>query len=114
MALAIVGTDAELDDYQAAIAKAEGLPRRGVVVGGPDYLPQTYSPGAAGWTDRVANTIDTDTNQRALIVAPEYRKHLGKTVRVNAKDVVIPGNGALVDVTRKPEAVVAEAAEAKV
>jgi len=102
MPLAIIGTDAVLEEYQAAIAKAEGLPRRGVVVGGPDYLPKVYAAKAPGWTDRVANVIDTNDNKRALEIPAFVRRHLGKTVRVGARDIVLPAVGALVDVTKKP------------
>ena len=103
MPIAIVGTDAVLEEYQAAISKAEGLPRRGVVVGGPDYLPQTYSPGAPGWTDRIARVIDTNDGKRALEVPSFARRHLGKKVRVGAKDVDLPAASSLVDVTAKPD-----------
>ena len=103
--LAIVGADAALEEYQAALAKADGMPRRGTVVGGPDYLPRVYSPGAPGWTDRVADVIDTNDSRRALEVPADVRKHLGKTVRVGAKDVKVPGAASLVNVTKRPDPV---------
>lgn len=99
---ALVASNAVLAGLQAALAKADGMPRRGVVVGGPDYLQKTYSPGAAGWTDNVANIFSTTTGKRALEVPPAFEKHLGKTVLVGTTNIVLPALATLVSVTPAP------------
>lgn len=77
-------------EVRAALAAAEGLPRRSIVVGCPDQLPPNYAPGAAGWTDQVCPEPVDDGTQAALEVPAEAVKHLGKTVRVGARNVTIP------------------------
>jgi len=98
----IVDTAPKLAAYRAALAALAGLPRRGQVVGGPDYLPKTHAPGAPGWTEALADPIITDTGALALEIAAEDEKHLGKTVRVGGSDVVLPNKGALRSVKKRP------------
>lgn len=82
----LTGQQSELLDVQAALAKLEGMPRRAVVVGGMDMLPETYTPGAPGWTDQVSK-VEPDGASYAIDV-PDV--HLGKSVDVSGKTVRIP------------------------
>ena len=86
-----------LRDVRAAIAASEGLPRRGTVVGGPDYLPRVYTPGAPGWTAHVCpDVVDAGDGTGALEIPPEAVKHLGKRVTVSGKSVDIPAANTVV------------------
>lgn len=88
-----------LTDYLAALNAAEGLPRRSRMVGGPDVVPKVYAPGAVGWTDAVSQIFDTDDNRLAIEIPNEVRKHLGKTIRVGARNITLPN--ATTQVARK-------------
>ncbi len=97
----IVDTEARLLEIREALAIAEGLPRRGVVVGGPDTLPREWSPGAPGWTENVADIMETSDGKRALEIPPQALKHLDKPVVVRGKPVRIPPAASLKNATRK-------------
>lgn len=103
----LTGTRAELDDIRAALAQAEGLPRRGTVVGGPDMLPSAYAPGAPGFTDHVVGPpIESDDRTVAMLELPDgglQEAHLGKRVRVGGRDVDIPGASARRDEAQLPQ-----------
>jgi hypothetical protein len=87
----LVGPVGQIADIRSALNIAEGLPRRAVVVGGPDMLPTTYTPGAPGWTDQVCPPpIDGGDGTQAVLIPDEADRHLGKTVRVGQKNVVLP------------------------
>lgn len=101
----LVGTKLACDDWRVALDQAEGLPRRAVVVGGPDRLPLVYSAGAAGWTEHIspAPTESQDKTVAALAAPPEADRHLGKTVRVAGKDVALPSAASKVDGSALPQ-----------
>lgn len=94
----LVGDRARCAEIRAAISMAEGLPRRVTVVGGPDMLPTKYTPGAAGWTEHLcAPAFEAGDGTAALELIVEADKHLGKTVRVGEKDVVVPAERDKID-----------------
>lgn len=84
------GDLAAMLEARAALAKLAGLPRRGTVVGGPDYLPQVYSPGAAGWTDQlVPEPIDVGDGTGVLEIHDDAERYAGRTARVGVRIVTI-------------------------
>ena len=84
------GTPAQMNAARAAIASADGLPRRGVVVGGPDYLPKVYALGAAGWTDNTCPPPLTAGPLTLLELPDEAAKYAGTTT----KGTPIPASAA--------------------
>jgi hypothetical protein len=98
MSTFLIGATSRCVEIRDAIAIADGLPRRVTVVGGPDMLPTKYTPGAAGWTEHLcAPAIEAGDGTAALELTVDAEKHLGKTVRVGEKDVVVPAARDKVD-----------------
>lgn len=99
----LLNTLASLREQRLAIARAEGLPRRATVVGGPDYLPRSFARGAPGWTAHLCPAPrDAGDGTGALRVPPEARKHLGKRVRVDGADVDVQLESELVEENALP------------
>jgi hypothetical protein len=97
----LTDTLTNLADTRAALAKANGLPRRGTVVGGPDYLPTVYTPGAAGWTDQlVSEPVDLGDGTGVLEVPPDAEVYAGAKVTVSGKAVTIAAAGTLTKTTQ--------------
>jgi hypothetical protein len=111
----LTGTRAEMLAVRAALAQAEGLPRRGVVyldgVERPDLtakiVPASYAPGAPGWTDQVCDVPIEAGAQAALEVPPEAERHLGK--RVGSVD--IPARSTMRVTEALPAALIAKVRE---
>jgi hypothetical protein len=94
----VTGTSARCAEIREAVALADGLPRRVTVVGGPDMLPTRYTPGAPGWTEHLCPApVEAGDGTAAIEVPPEADRHLGKTVRVRERDVVLPAERDKVD-----------------
>jgi hypothetical protein len=84
----LTGTREEMIAARAALAKADGLPRRGAVylngVERPDLtdeiVPREFTPGATGWTEHlVSEPLEVD-GQAALYLDERALAHLGKRV----------------------------------
>lgn len=73
----LFGTNPQAVAWSNAIDAADGLPRRGVVVGGPDGLPLTYSAGAAGWTTSLHTPYATKDLQTRIDVTDYAVQYLG-------------------------------------
>lgn len=73
----LFGTDAQTTNWSNALNTADGLPRRGVVVGGPDGLPLAYSAGAAGWTTSLCTPYATKDSQTRMDVTDYAVRYLG-------------------------------------
>lgn len=88
------GSLAQTAEWKTALETASGLPRRAVVVGGADRLPQAYSAGAPGWTTTYGPSLFTATagGLYALHVPDRLVQYLGQTVG----PTTLPGAGALV------------------
>lgn len=98
----LVTTPARLAELSAAVNVLLGFdkPRRGVTVGGPDFVPQEYTgPGTPGWTDTVyrGSWVSKDLALAAVEVSPEMLGMAGKTVQVNGASVTFPEESEGVD-----------------
>lgn len=89
-------TKAEAAEQAKAIDKALGLPRRGVNIGrGPHApIPDTYVPGAVGWTETECAIIEDAGTGSACLVITEAAFALGK------RDIVVDGKTVKLDLTK--------------
>lgn len=94
-------TLAAAEEHQQALAKAAGLPRksRPVTPGIHAPIPDTYSKGAIGWNDQVVDIDELGdlTKEYAIQRTEEVKRHEGKRVRVEGKQVTIPDDTTAVD-----------------
>lgn len=82
----------ELEEQLKALAVLEGYPLEPSFVGAAcrAIVPRAYSPGAVGWTDKLAEPMETDDGQVEVDIPDEVMaKHEGKTVVVDGKPVKI-------------------------
>lgn len=86
-----------------AIDRALGLPRKGVNIGKAPHapVPDSYSPGAVGWTETECTLLENDARDVCLILT-DAAVALGKL------DVVVDGKTVKLDLTKdvlpaKPE-----------
>jgi len=69
----VTGTLVTLEAERAKLRTEEQLPRRSIVVGGPDMLPKVHAPGAPGWTEEIlAAPLDAKDGTGVLEVPSEY------------------------------------------
>jgi hypothetical protein len=105
------GTKAKIRALFAAINRLEGLPARGVVVGGPDHLPAEVQLDEAGnpvetpgFTMQACDPPDEAGTQAALEIPAALEKWLGRTVTVGGKSITLPTREELVDEDALPAA----------
>ena len=89
---------AQADRVRNALARLEGLPRRGTVVfkGEPradltaQIIPSSYVSGAVGWTSDAVDAGDSDGDTVAIELPQRLEKHLGKTVTIGGRQITLP------------------------
>lgn len=112
MAHYLIGKPKELQAIRAALAEAEGLPRRATVVGGPDLLPTEYVEGAPGWTVHVCGEpIEAEDGTAAMEIPEVARKYLGEKLSHEKNTVVLPDSDKLVAHEKLPAKFVREVSE---
>jgi hypothetical protein len=98
------GTRSQLEEQVKALEQLEGYPKAPAFVGAvcASIVPKTFSPGAPGWSEKLAEIRDIDPADGggAECVLPDdvVERHRGKSVTVNGRSVTIDpkeraGNG---------------------
>jgi hypothetical protein len=86
--------DSKVREQVAALEKLEGFPKRAEHIGAEfvrlGLVPAQYSPGAIGWTDKLADVVAVGGGDVECELPDELiAKHQGKSVVVDGKTVVV-------------------------
>lgn len=85
---------AKVQEQLSAIEKLDGYPKRPSHVGsafvGAARVPDAYSPGAIGWTDKLAAAVDAGGGLVECTIPDEIaNKYDGQTTTVDGKTVTV-------------------------